>query len=1123
MADDKEENVKSRPSSPRLLACLAAWIALLALMIGLLALSEPVLAQGPIEVGGPITTPTHWAVTEWPYVVTATLSIEAGGSLTIDPGVEVRFQAGTALHVVDGPLLALGDPAQPVSFTADTLAPGRGFWGGVVYATDAPPSELRHCIIEYATTGLTTDVTQNQIVDGCTLRHNGDGGDWSTGGAIDSAGDALSLTDNLIYDNEVGLHLRKSFNDVITGNQISGNNGYGIAFIADLAPAGDENLIAENEIHHNGGFGIGILGESTSNDGDDNVFRDNLIYGHVAGGGYPGHGLYLRFGSNNSVTGNRIWDNAGHGVRFDGQAGLDFSHNVVRGNVLDGLAYGASNGTPTALHGNVLCSNAGYQMESAWPSTLPAEGNWFGTNTPASGIEVVGNVLFTPWISLAVAVDPPLLPADGSSTAEMTVTMTGGGYAVPDGYTVTLTASQGTISPPVLALVNGQGTATYTAGTVSTTVDITVADGCASFVFSEALTVEAHLDLAVVKDDGMGVALVLEPAKTYVITYTFAYSNAGLVDAAASTLTDTLPAGSRVYDAGGWTCAAGICTYAGGPLAVGARAAAPPLVVEVLECGDLVNEVTIGSPGADYDLSNNTSVVTSTLACLPDLAVVKDDQVGPTVQAGHWLLPQMTLEAQQRPCVNPGDRIVYSILYANTGLVTATEVVLTETLPENAHHVGTDWDCLGRTCTYELGSVAPGAGGEVFLSVDVDAVPALALVVNKVEIGGLEEDLYPFDNVAYEDAPICGLITGDLYLPLVLRNYNANPPQPPTPTPTPPPPPEEAFVSDVAVNPETGLVYVASPQSDAVFVVDPAGVGSVLTTVPVGDHPLGLAVVTTTNKIYAANLNSWDVTPIRGSDHAALPPIYAGAQACKVTADSAAGRVYVANHLESDNGAAAIDSQTDTRLYWYSRLHATQGRYGIDVDPEGGKLFIAARDAGLVAIQDIAAYDQDPYMFKPQDPARVLFLVAFNPTTGHLFVTAPDDNLVLAIDPYNIQWGRGQWVTYRGQPLFLLNRINAGWIREIPVGLGAEEGITVNPVTGYVYVTNGGSDTVSVLQDDANPLNIHWVQTIDVGEVPQGVAVDVKTNTIYVGNAGSRTLSVIDGGTHTVVKTIPLE
>ena len=72
-------------------------------------------------------------------------------------------------------------------------------------------------------------------------------------------------------------------------------------------------------------------------------------------------------------------------------------------------------------------------------------------------------------------------------------------------------------------------------------------------------------------------------------------------------------------------------------------------------------------------------------------------------------------------------------------------------------------------------------------------------------------------------------------------------------------------------------------------------------------------------------------------------------------------------------------------------------------------------------------------------------------------------------------------------------------------------------------VTNGGSDTVSVVRDDADPANIGWVRTIDVGDVPQGVAVDVAKNMIYVGNAGDRSVSVIDGETHTVIKTIPLE
>jgi YVTN family beta-propeller protein len=280
--------------------------------------------------------------------------------------------------------------------------------------------------------------------------------------------------------------------------------------------------------------------------------------------------------------------------------------------------------------------------------------------------------------------------------------------------------------------------------------------------------------------------------------------------------------------------------------------------------------------------------------------------------------------------------------------------------------------------------------------------------------------------------------------------------------------------------------------------------------------------VTTTNKIYAANLHSWSLTAIRGSDHTPLANVYVGVQPCKAAADAADARVYISNHLEGDNGVAAVDSHTDERIYYYSRMHAVPGRYGIDVDPARDQLFIAARDGGLIAIQDAYAPDQEPQLFK-LDPPRVPFVVAFNPTTEHLLVTAADDNLVVVLEPYSIQWNRGRWIIYRDRPVFLLDRENAGWIAEIGVGSGAEEGIAVNPSTGYVYVSNAGSDTLSVIQDAADPADIRWIVDIPVGEVPQGVAVDVVRNLVYVGNAGSRTLSVIDGATHSVVKTIPLE
>ena len=489
------------------------------------------------------------------------------------------------------------------------------------------------------------------------------------------------------------------------------------------------------------------------------------------------------------------------------------------------------------------------------------------------------------------------------------------------------------------------------------------------------------------------------------------------------------------------------------------------------------------------------------------------------------------------PCVNPGDWITYSLSYNNSGLITATNVVLTMTVPDYTHYIGYGWLCAASVCTRSLGTLPPMAGGSASFVVQVDGTPPDWVIEAEVRIGSAEGDLFPPDNVSHEETAVCGGGPPPAYvvfLPIILKDHGPSqgpppiptvptvPPPTSTPVPSPTPPSDKGYVADVAVNAETNRVYVASPDSDRVLVVDPTGAGSVIASVAVGDLPVGLAVVTTTNKIYVANLNSWTVTAIRGSDNARIADVYAGAQVCKVAADSGDARVYAANHLERDNGAIAINSQTDTAEYFYTRMHATQGRYGIAVDPVHDKLFIAARDAGLIAIQDAYLPDQDPLVVK-LDPPRVPYVVAYNPTTEHLYVTAADDNKVVVLAPYALETEISGSFIQEGQRVYVVDQTNPGWIKEIDVGEGAEEGIAVNPRTGYVYVTNARSDTVSIIQDSADPAQIQWVMDLAVGDRPHGVAVDAKTDRVYVGNANSRDLTVIDGATLTVIKTIPLE
>jgi YVTN family beta-propeller protein len=241
----------------------------------------------------------------------------------------------------------------------------------------------------------------------------------------------------------------------------------------------------------------------------------------------------------------------------------------------------------------------------------------------------------------------------------------------------------------------------------------------------------------------------------------------------------------------------------------------------------------------------------------------------------------------------------------------------------------------------------------------------------------------------------------------------------------------------------------------------------------------------------------------------------------KAAAHNRDARVYTTNYWQLLDGVTAIDSDTDAVLYPLNRTHATQGRYGIDVNPDSDKVYVAARDAGLIAIFNGDWPMTEPLIFK-LDPPRVPFMVAYNSTTGHLFVTCGADDLVVVLDPAALDIKGVRTVRIKGQEVYLLDESNAGWVATIPVGDGPEEGAAVNPLTNRVYVTNMHSDTVSVIQDNADPANILWLVDVPVGDEPQGVGVHPGFNHIYVGNAGDNTLSIIDGVTNAVIQTLTL-
>lgn len=88
-------------------------------------------------------------------------------------------------------------------------------------------------------------------------------------------------------------------------------------------------------------------------------------------------------------------------------------------------------------------------------------------------------------------------------------------------------------------------------------------------------------------------------------------------------------------------------------------------------------------------------------------------------------------------------------------------------------------------------------------------------------------------------------------------------------------------------------------------------------------------------------------------------------------------------------------------------------------------------------------------------------------------------------------------------------------VATVPVGSLAAYGV-VSPDNATVYVSNFGSNTVSVIDTATNTVT----STIAVGELPCGLAMTPDGSSLYVANNRDGTVSVIDPSSNTVTATV---
>jgi hypothetical protein len=98
-----------------------------------------------VDVSGAISQDTTWTLANSPYVLTGDVTVNAGVTLTIEPGVVVMGWSNVELQVL-GHLEAVGSESAPITFTSvSDSRPGQ--WTGLVF--DGGTGNLVHTTVRY--------------------------------------------------------------------------------------------------------------------------------------------------------------------------------------------------------------------------------------------------------------------------------------------------------------------------------------------------------------------------------------------------------------------------------------------------------------------------------------------------------------------------------------------------------------------------------------------------------------------------------------------------------------------------------------------------------------------------------------------------------------------------------------------------------------------------------------------------------------------------------------------------------------------------------------------------------------------------------------------------------------
>jgi YVTN family beta-propeller protein len=336
------------------------------------------------------------------------------------------------------------------------------------------------------------------------------------------------------------------------------------------------------------------------------------------------------------------------------------------------------------------------------------------------------------------------------------------------------------------------------------------------------------------------------------------------------------------------------------------------------------------------------------------------------------------------------------------------------------------------------------------------------------------------------------------------------------------------FPTGIALDPRTDTIYVGNGTTGTLSVIDgrSCNAGNVrgcnrqVVAATAGIDPIGIAVDSATSTLYVANasgtvavLDGVHCNAGRTSGCRTRPPfVRVGASPQFLAIDERDHTVYVAN--SASNTISVIDARTCNAQVTTGcgRVRATvplgPGPFAVAVSERTDSVYVADLLAPVVSVIDGRTCNATDVKGCRRTPSTVNVGetpggIAINAKTNTIYVTGQvsDDVSVIDGNTCNGQVRRG----CSRPPL----RVSAG---------AGARGIAINEATDTIYVANTAAGTVSVIDGASCNASVHRgcgrrAAVAPVGLSPRRLVVDELTNTIYVTNAGSDTVTMLDGRT----------